>query len=124
MCATILPKLNEQANKIKTKPQSINVRIHMDNAHPHNSKMTMSKISELNMERLDHPPFSPDLSPNDFFLYGFVKDQLKGTQHITCEELTCSKKLYSLSKNCIVKTVRFKKKKKIKILKKTNNKDD
>lgn len=87
MCTTILPKLNEQANKIKTKSQSIKVRIHMDNARPHNSKMTMSKISELNMERLDHPPFSPDLSPNDFFLYGFVKDQLKGTQHRTGEEL-------------------------------------
>ena len=78
MFTSILPKLNEQANKIKTKPQSVKVRIYMDNAGPHNS---MDKISELKLVRLDHPPFSPELSPNDFFLYGFVKDQLKGTQN-------------------------------------------
>lgn len=54
------------ANKIETKTLSIKERIHMDNTLSHNSKMTLSKITELNMKWFDHPHFSPYLGPSDF----------------------------------------------------------
>lgn len=87
MCTTILPNLKQAALKIPCHPRSIKVRIHLDNARPHNSKMTQAKINELNIERLEHPPFSPDISPNDFFLYGYIKEHLKGMEHKSCDEL-------------------------------------
>ena len=77
VCNTILPNLKERACahiKNKTKHHLI---LHMDNAKPHNSKMATEKIAELGFERLKHPPYSPDISPCDFFLFGYVKSQLR-----------------------------------------------
>jgi hypothetical protein len=32
------------------------------------------------MEQAPHPPYSPDLAPSDFYLFGYLKDRLQG-QH-------------------------------------------
>jgi hypothetical protein len=32
------------------------------------------------MEQAPHPPHSPDLAPSDFYLFGYLKDRLRG-QH-------------------------------------------
>ncbi|KAK6747273.1 hypothetical protein RB195_000466 [Necator americanus] len=40
-----------------------------DNARPHVSLITRQKLHELNYETLDHPPYSPDLSPTDFHFF-------------------------------------------------------
>lgn len=55
----------------------------MDNTKPHK---TIEKLSKLKMIRLLQPAYSPVLSPNDFFLYGFVKNKLKGFTHQSPEE--------------------------------------
>jgi hypothetical protein len=34
-----------------------------------------------------HPPYSPDLLPSDFFLFGYVKEYLKGMVFPSYEEL-------------------------------------
>ena len=70
----ILPHLKVAANEIKGTISSYKVRLHMDNAKPHNSIIAQKKMNELHIERLPHPPYSPDISPNDFFLYGFNND--------------------------------------------------
>ncbi|XP_045452320.1 histone-lysine N-methyltransferase SETMAR-like [Melitaea cinxia] len=42
----------------------------LDNARPHTAQQTVSKLQELGLEVLRHPPYSPDLAPTDFhFLY-------------------------------------------------------
>lgn len=40
-----------------------------DNARPHVSMMTRQKLHELGFETLDHPPYSPDLSPTDYHFF-------------------------------------------------------
>lgn len=40
-----------------------------DNAKPHRSRLTNGKIIELGWDRVDHPPYSPDLAPSDFHLF-------------------------------------------------------
>jgi histone-lysine N-methyltransferase SETMAR len=35
--------------------------------------MTQQKIKELNWEILDHPPYSPDLAPSDYHLFGSLQ---------------------------------------------------
>ncbi|UYV83922.1 hypothetical protein LAZ67_X000612 [Cordylochernes scorpioides] len=49
-----------------------------DNARPHTSCKTVSTIIKLDFEVLEHPAYSPDLAPSDYFLFGLLKKELKG----------------------------------------------
>ena len=51
-----------------------------DNARPHTAKATVSTIEELRFECIPHPPYSPDLAPSDFHVFGPLKGALTGTQ--------------------------------------------
>ena len=35
-------------------------------------------MENLGILTIPHPPNSPDLAPSDFFLFGYIKDQLRG----------------------------------------------
>ncbi|UYV68183.1 hypothetical protein LAZ67_5003286 [Cordylochernes scorpioides] len=39
---------------------------------------TVSTIIKLGFEVLEHPAYSPDLAPSDYFLFGLLKKELKG----------------------------------------------
>ena len=45
------------------------VLFHQDNAWRHKSIATMAKLYELQFELLPHPCYSPDLAPNDNWLF-------------------------------------------------------
>lgn len=49
-----------------------------DNAPAHKSILTMTKFNELKYDLLEHPPYSPDLAPSDFFLFPKLKKFLSG----------------------------------------------
>ena len=49
-----------------------------DNARPHTAALTVQKLEEMHWTPLDHPPYSPDLSPCDFHLFGPLKEALGG----------------------------------------------
>ncbi len=49
-----------------------------DNAHPHTTFATVTRMMETDMDTLDHPPYSPDLAPCDFFLFPALKRHLRG----------------------------------------------
>ena len=49
-----------------------------DNAHPHVSRVTHMELAKFKWEPLDHPPYSPDMSPCDFHVFGPLKKHLKG----------------------------------------------
>jgi hypothetical protein len=38
-------------------------------------------------EEAPHPPYSPDLSPSDFFLFGYLKQYLRGMVFAKIEDL-------------------------------------
>ena len=50
-----------------------------DNASEHTAATTVDFPNESEVQLLPHPPYSPDLSLCDFFLFPEVKKQLKGT---------------------------------------------
>ncbi len=54
--------------------------IHMDNASPHTATLTKQLIRQLGWTQLPHPPYSPDLAPNDFWLYNRLKKHLRGVK--------------------------------------------
>ena len=44
--------------------------------YPHIAKSNTEKIEELHWEKLERHPGSPDISPCDFFLFGYVESKL------------------------------------------------
>jgi len=49
-----------------------------DNAAAHQALATQKKLAYLGFQRLDQPPYSPDVAPSDYHLFPGLKKQLKG----------------------------------------------
>ena len=49
-----------------------------DNAPAHRSAVVQDYLREQNIEVMPHPPYSPDLSPCDFWLNPYIKTWLRG----------------------------------------------
>ncbi|CAH1960698.1 unnamed protein product [Acanthoscelides obtectus] len=60
--------------------------LHQDNASSHTAQKTRQYLTEENVELLDHPPYRPDLSPNDFFTIPKIKNRLRGQRFQSPEE--------------------------------------
>jgi len=58
-----------------------------DNARPHTAQLTKEKLQKLRWEILPHPPYSPDLAPSDFHLFGPLKEGLRGKHFQSNEEV-------------------------------------
>ena len=58
-----------------------------DNARPHTAAHTAETLQKLNFEVLDHPPYSPDLAPSDFHLFGPLKEAIRGCRFTSDEAL-------------------------------------
>lgn len=58
-----------------------------DNAPVHKSHIAMNSIRDLGFELLDHPPYSPDLAPSDYYLFPRLKKTLKGHKFLCNEEI-------------------------------------
>ena len=61
--------------------------MHFDNARPHKAKSTIQFCVENKFNIMPHPPYSPDLAPSDFFLFGYLKEKCKGCRFETVDEL-------------------------------------
>ncbi|CAH2001050.1 unnamed protein product [Acanthoscelides obtectus] len=69
----------------KINPES-RIILHQDNASWHTAQKTRKYLTEENVESLDHPPYSPDLSPNDFFTFSKIKNRQRGQRLQSPEE--------------------------------------
>ena len=67
--------------------QSRGVILLQDNARLHTAARTLAKIEDLGWKLLTHPPYSPDLAPSDFYLFGPLKESMKGIHFQTDEEV-------------------------------------
>lgn len=54
------------------------MKLHLDNCRVHNSKKSNEWYMKNDVVRVAHPPYSPDLAPSDYFLFGYVKNKLSG----------------------------------------------
>ena len=62
-----------------------------DNARPQTANKTLETIRDLKVEILEHPPYSLNLVPSDFYMFGPLdieirrvrasKDEVKNTVH-------------------------------------------
>jgi len=49
-----------------------------DNARPHTAAHTVETLQKLKFQVLVHPPYSPDLVPSDYHVFGPLKEALRG----------------------------------------------
>ena len=56
-----------------------------DNARPHTAPRSTCTLQQLGWEVLPHPPYSQDIVPRDFHLFGPLKEFLGG-QHFSTED--------------------------------------
>jgi histone-lysine N-methyltransferase SETMAR len=59
---------------------------HQDNAPAHKSVLAMGKLRDLPCKFLEHPPYSPDLAPSDFYLSPKLKPFLAGQRFSSNQE--------------------------------------
>jgi histone-lysine N-methyltransferase SETMAR len=52
--------------------------LHFDNGPIHNADGVQEHLTGLGFKRLEHPPYSLDLAPCDFFLFGAMKGNCWG----------------------------------------------
>ena len=53
-----------------------------DKAPSHNATIVKQFLAQRKVTVLDHPPYSPDLTPAGYFLFPKVKSHLKGDKYI------------------------------------------
>jgi transposase len=82
---TCLPKVLDAWSTRRPKDRFRHLRFHHDNAPAHTAIRTMDYLAEKSIRTLPHPPYSPDLAPADFFLFGFVKEKLRGIDFLSPE---------------------------------------
>ena len=96
----------EQLNRLhaalkKSRPGKLHQRILLqhDNARPHTAKKTIAALREKNWELLPHPPYSPDLAPSDFWLFGPLKSGLRGKKYETLKAIQSDVKKWFLAQD-------------------------
>ena len=59
-----------------------------DSAHPHTAQQTQTlPLEQIHWDIFEHPPYSPDLAPSDFFLFSKLKENLAGKRFANDEDL-------------------------------------
>jgi Transposase and inactivated derivatives len=82
---TTLKTLKARLHRVRpTKAMADALLLH-DNARPHISCHTTAEIVKIGWEVLPLPPYSPDLAPSDFHLFGPLKEAHRGI-HFKDEE--------------------------------------
>jgi histone-lysine N-methyltransferase SETMAR len=61
--------------------------VHADNARPYTAKLSTQYFNKNRMKSAPHPPYSPDLVPSDFYLFGYVKRCLAGLSFEDADQL-------------------------------------
>lgn len=92
--ASLINKLKTEIMKKRPHFMKKKVLFHQDNVPLHTSTVAMAKIHELQFELIDHPPYSPDLAPSNFFLFPKFKVWLGGQRFSSYKEVITSIEIY------------------------------
>ena len=72
--ASLLHQLSEEITKKRPHFKKKMILFRQDNAQVHTCAVSMAKFMELKFELLQHLLYSPELDPNDFFLFPNLKN--------------------------------------------------
>jgi histone-lysine N-methyltransferase SETMAR len=69
----ILPDILDEKQRILRRNRRDDFFVHMNNSIYHNRCKVIDEFDNWKLQRVSHPPYSPDLSPCDFWLFGMLK---------------------------------------------------
>ena len=72
---------------------------HQDNALCHKLIVMMAKLHELQFKLLPHSPYSPDLNPNDYWLFADLKRMFQVKRFGSNEEVISETEVYFEAKD-------------------------
>ena len=75
---SVLTQLVDFYQKRRLRTGVRGIKLLHDNAPAHKSATVQEYLKESGLDVLDHPPYSPDLSPCDFWLFPKLKEMLAG----------------------------------------------
>lgn len=58
-----------------------------DNCRVHKARIVQEVINECGFKELQHPPYSPDLAPCDYYLFSKLKKHLRGRRFLSNDDL-------------------------------------
>jgi hypothetical protein len=87
-CNSIEPDLVESICAHSRRKALKYIMMHLDNAHPHNSRKSTGRLEQFCARRVSRPAYSQDLTPNYFF-FGYVKSKLPTHVIRSREDLIC-----------------------------------
>jgi histone-lysine N-methyltransferase SETMAR len=70
-------QIDRGLNRGRGQSRTKSMRIRMDNARVHAAGDCIAEVQRLKMTRLPKPAYSPDLSPCDFWFFGFAKQAIQ-----------------------------------------------
>jgi histone-lysine N-methyltransferase SETMAR len=76
--STLLNEKVKSPIRLKRRKRQDSVFFLQDNVRPHTAALMMATLLKLKWEVLPHPPYSPDLAPSDYHLFGPLKRVLGG----------------------------------------------
>ena len=80
-----LKKVRARIRRARPQLQIKKVFLQYDNTRPHASIKTRKAITSFGWTTVPHPPYSPDLAPSDYHLFGPMKEELRG-KHYTRDQ--------------------------------------
>ena len=84
---SVLKKVKELYNKKRPSKGWSGVHLLHDNASSHKCEAVKSFLASGKVKVLNHPPYSPDLSPCDLFLFPRLKKMLSGNKYTSRSSL-------------------------------------
>lgn len=85
--ASTLHNLREEIKKKRRGKLAAGVLLLHDNAPVHTARVSKAAARDCGFEEIQHPPYSPDLAPSDYFLFPDLKKCLRGKRFSDDEEL-------------------------------------
>jgi transposase len=83
----IFPDLKRESVNFHRRILQATFWVHMDNSLCRNGKKVASKFEKHHVSRLPHPPYSPDVSPSGWWLFGMLKRVLEDREFKSSHEI-------------------------------------
>jgi [histone H3]-lysine36 N-dimethyltransferase SETMAR len=84
----VLKRLRERVRLARPELWAENAWIlHQDNAPSHTALVTREFLAKNKITTMDHPPYSPDLAPCDFYLFPKVKNIMRGEHFVDVDTI-------------------------------------
>ncbi|XP_023718250.1 uncharacterized protein LOC111870309 [Cryptotermes secundus] len=87
MCEELLQCLEAEVRSKRCGLLTRGVLLQHDNAQSHTTRATVAAVQDLHFECLPHLPYSPDLTPSDYHMFGPLKEVMGGKRFRSDEEV-------------------------------------